>query len=73
MGNITQLNAKKQPHPCPFCGDDGPEFDLGLPGVRCDACGATGPVAGDHGDYSDDEVEEAAVAFWNKRKEGGAK
>lgn len=63
------VELKPKPSPCPFCGQEA-TFDMDLPGVMCDGCGATGPtVSNESCDELDDDdaIERAGIAFWNKR------
>lgn len=73
MADVISLVQK--PLPCPFCGCAEPQFDVDLPGVMCDGCGATGPTVGEShvpDDAADDKaVEAAGIGLWNQRVRDG--
>ena len=66
---MATLHLVIEPLPCPFCGEVA-VFDLDLPGVMCEGCGATGPTVGDScvpDDADDSAIVAAGIGLWNKR------
>lgn len=76
MNHFDDTDAPVEALPCPFCGDNDPDFEYSGEAqedcwIQCQACLCQGPVATigcrDEDEYGEIDLVAEATELWNKR------